>query len=340
MKTVTFRQLRVFVEVARNLSFVRAAERLHLTPPAVTMQVKELEAAIELPLFDREGRKVSLTTAGEYFLVYAKRLLATLKEADDAMARLRKLESGTLTVGMVATAKYFVPHLLARFREEHPNVELRLQVGTNREELVGLLQQGDVDLAIMGRPPKELAARAEPFAAHPHVFVAPPGHPILAIGHPPVAALAPYALIVREPASGTRALMDRFFQDHRLEPRIAMEMPSNETIKQAVMAGMGLSFLSLHTIGLELNCGLLELVRVEDSPVIRTWNVVHLQSKVLSPAAEALRYFVLEHGEGFLGAHDRPFLADWGAGGPVAAAPAGKRTSPRAATRERGAGRP
>jgi DNA-binding transcriptional LysR family regulator len=95
MKTVTFRQLRVFVEVARNLSFVRAAESLHLTPPAVTMQVKELESAIELPLFDREGRKVSLTTAGEYFLVYAKRMLTTLKDADDAMARFRKLESGS-----------------------------------------------------------------------------------------------------------------------------------------------------------------------------------------------------------------------------------------------------
>jgi len=188
MKTVTFRQLRVFVEVAKNLSFIRAAESLHLTPPAVTMQIKELESAIELPLLDRQGRKVSLTTAGEYFLVYAKRLLTTLKDADDAMARFRKLESGLLNVGMVGTAKYFLPHLLTRFREEHPGIELRLQVGANREQLVGMLEQGEVDLAIMGRPPKEMATRAEPFAAHPHVFVAPPGHPILAIGHPPLAA--------------------------------------------------------------------------------------------------------------------------------------------------------
>jgi DNA-binding transcriptional LysR family regulator len=308
MKTVTFRQLRVFVEVARNLSFVRAAENLHLTPPAVTMQIKELEGAIELPLFDREGRKVSLTTAGEYFLVYAKRLLTTLKDADDAMARFRKLESGLLNVGMVGTAKYFVPHLLTRFKEEHPGVELRLQVGANREELVTMLQNAEVDLAIMGRPPKEMATRAEPFAAHPHVFVAPPGHPILAIDHPPVQALGNYPLIVREPASGTRALMDRFFQDHRLEPRIAMVMPSNETIKQAVMAGMGLSFLSLHTLGLELKCGLIEIVQVQHSPLVRTWNIVHMQSKMLSPAAEALRYFILEHGEAYLAEHDRPWM--------------------------------
>jgi DNA-binding transcriptional LysR family regulator len=313
MKTVTFRQLRVFTEVARRLSFVRAAEALHLTPPAVTMQVKELESAIELPLFDREGRKVSLTTAGEYFLVYAKRMLSTLKDADDAMARFRKLESGLLSVGMVGTAKYFVPRLLTRFREEHPGVELRLRVGANREELVAMLQLGEVDLAVMGRPPKEMAMRAEPFAAHPHVFVAPPGHPILSIGHPPVSAVGNYPMIVREPASGTRALMDRFFQDHRVEPRIAMEMPSNETIKQAVMAGMGLSFLSLHTLGLELRSGLIELVYVEDTPIVRTWNIVHMQSKLLSPAAEALRYFILEHGETHLAEHDRPLLQAQGA---------------------------
>ncbi len=312
MKTVTFRQLRVFVEVARHLSFVRAAEALHLTPPAVTMQVKELESAIELPLFDREGRKVSLTTAGEYFLVYAKRMLATLKDADDAMARFRKLESGLLSVGMVGTAKYFVPRLLTRFREEHPGVELRLRVGANREELVSMLQLGEVDLAVMGRPPKEMAMRAEPFAAHPHVFVAPPGHPIGAVGHPPVSAVANYPLIVRESASGTRALMDRFFQDHRVEPRIAMEMPSNETIKQAVMAGMGLSFLSLHTLGLELRSKLIDLVPVEHTPIVRTWNMVHMQSKLLSPAAEALRYFILEHGETHLAEHDRPLLAALG----------------------------
>ena len=309
MRSVTFRQLRVFTEVARQLSFVRAAEVLHLTPPAVTMQVKELESALELLLFDRAGRKVSLSTAGEYFLVYAKRMLATLKDADDAMARFRRLEWGVLNVGMVSTAKYFMPLLLSRFREEHPGVELKLHVSANREGLVTLLQQGEVDLAIMGRPPKEMATRAEPFAAHPHVFVAAPGHPLLSVGHPPASALAQHALLAREPASGTRALMDRYFQDLRIEPRIAMELTSNETIKQAVMARLGVGFLSMHTIGLELKCGLLEIVPVEGTPIVRTWNVVHMQAKMLSPAAEALRYFILEHGEAHLAEHDRPWTA-------------------------------
>lgn len=295
MKTVTFRQLRVFVEVARHLSFVRAAESLHLTPPAVTMQIKELESAIELPLFDREGRKVSLTTAGEYFLVYAKRMLSTLKDADDAMARFRKLESGVLSVGMVATAKYFVPHLLTRFREEHPGVELRLRVGSNREELVTLLQNAEVDLAIMGRPPKEMATRAEPFAAHPHVFVAPPGHPILRMDRPTLLTVANYPLIAREPASGTRALMDRFFQEHRVQPRIAMEMPSNETIKQAVMAGMGVALISLHTLPLELKTGEVCLLDVIGTPIDRTWYVVHMNAKRLLPAGQRFRAFLLDH---------------------------------------------
>jgi DNA-binding transcriptional LysR family regulator len=286
----------------------RAAESLHLTPPAVSMQIKEIESQVGLPLFDREGRQVSLSTAGEYFLVHAKRLLAVLKDAENAMARLKKLEGGVLTVGMVSTAKYFVPRLLALFHKEHPGVDVRLTVAANRDALVALMQAGEVDLSVMGRPPKEIATRAEVFAAHPMVFVCPPGHPLLALSHPPVAALAPYPFIVREQGSGTRSAMQQFFAEHRFEPQITMEMSSNETIKQAVMADMGVSFLSLHTIGLELRSGLIKLLEVEGTPVMRSWNIVHLQSKVLSPAAEAFRYFVIERGEAHLLAHDAPLL--------------------------------
>ena len=308
MKNITFRQIRVFTEVARRLSFVRAAEALHLTPPAVTMQVKELEASLGLPLFDRQGRSVSLTTTGEYFLVYARRLLSTLKDAEDAMARFKRVETGVLNIGLVSTAKYFVPRLLARFREEHAGVEARLQVAGNREQLVAQLHAGEVDLAIMGRPPKELATRSEPFAAHPLVFVGPPGHPLVAAEHVVPEALADHPFIVREPGSGTRKAMEDFFRAQHVAPHIAMEMSSNETIKQAVMAGMGLSFLSLHTIGLEMRHGLIAIVEVEGTPIMRTWNLVHLLSKLLSPPAEAFRYFILEQGETYLREHDAPLL--------------------------------
>lgn len=305
---ITFRQLRVFAEVAQQGSMARAAASLHLTPPAVSMQIKEVEAQVGLSLFDRHGRQVSLSTAGEYFLVHAKRLLANLKEADNAMARFKRLEHGLLTIGIVSTAKYFVPQLLARFHEEHPGVEVRLRVVGNREQLVAMMEAGEVDLSVMGRPPKELATRAEAFAAHPLVFVCPPQHPLLNIGCPPVSALEGCAFIVREHGSGTRAAMEAFFAEHRFEPRITMEMSSNETIKQAVMAGMGLSFLSLHTVGLEVRTGLLQVLDVADTPLMRTWNVVHLQSKVLSPAAEAFRYFLIERGEAHLMAHDAALL--------------------------------
>ncbi len=313
---ITFRQLRVFTEVAAQGSMARAAEALHLTPPAVSMQIKEIEGQVGLPLFDRQGRAVSLSTAGEYFLVHAKRLLAALKEADDAMARFKRVERGLLTIGMVSTAKYFVPHLLARFHQDHQGVDVRLRVVGNREQLVALMQAGEVDLSIMGRPPREIATRAEAFAPHPLVFVAPPGHPLLQRPQAPVAALAAYAFIAREQGSGTRNAMEAFFAEHRHTPRIAMEMSSNETIKQAVIAGMGLSFLSLHTVGLELRSGLLAVLDIAGTPVMRMWNVVHLGSKVLSPAAEAFRYYLIEQGAAFLRANDAPLL------GPAAAAPA------------------
>jgi LysR family transcriptional regulator, low CO2-responsive transcriptional regulator len=305
---VTFRQLQVFAEVARLGSMSRAAESLHLTPPAVSMQIKEVESQVGLPLFDRQGRQLSLSTAGEYFLVHARRLLANLKEADDAMARFKRLEHGLLTIGIVSTAKYFVPHLLARFHEEHAGVEVRLRVVGNREQLVALMQSAEVDLAVMGRPPKDIATRAEAFAAHPMVFVGPPRHPLAALGHAPASVLQDQPLIVREHGSGTRATMESFLAEHRVQPRITMEMSSNETIKQAVMAGMGLSFLSLHTMGLEVRSGLLHVLDIEGTPLMRMWNIVHLRSRLLSPAAEAFRYFVIEHGEAHLLAHDTPLL--------------------------------
>jgi DNA-binding transcriptional LysR family regulator len=308
MKDVSLRRLRIFNEVARQLSFVRAAEALHLTPPAVTMQIKELEAAAGLPLFDRSGRKVALTTAGEYLLVYVRRILANLKDAEDMMARLKGVAAGALNVGLVSTAKYFLPRLLARFREEHPGIEVRLQVCTNREQLVALLRDKEIELAVMGRPPKEFATRAEAFAAHPHVFVAPPGHELLQGDSVEAGELENYPFIVREPGSGTRKHMQDFFDTHHIAPTAAMEMHSNESIKQAVMAGMGLSFLSLHTIGLEAQNDLIKVLPVEGTPIVRTWNLVHLPGQVLPPAAEALRYFILENVEPELATLDQAIL--------------------------------
>lgn len=303
MKNATFRQLRVFSEVARHLSFAKAASALHLTPPAVTMQIKELEGHVGLPLFDRSGRQVALTTVGEYVLAHARRVLAVMRDAEDMVARFRGLKGGALDVAMVSTAEYFLPRMLALFRGEHPGIEIRLQVGNNRDQVVELMKNGEVELAIMGRPPREWATRAEPFAVHPHVLVTSVEHPFVRMEEVSVQALTGEGFIMREPGSGTRAALDEYMQAHHITPRIVMQMSSNEAIKQAVMAGMGVSLLSLHTIGLELNHGLIAAPEVEGLPVMRRWHVVNNLAKTLSPAAEAFRYFILERGEAFLAEH-------------------------------------
>lgn len=293
---VTFRQLRVFVEVVRHGSVQRAAEALHLTPPAVSMQIKEIESQVGLPLFDREGRRLSLTTTGEYFIVYARRLLATLKEAEDAMARFKRVESGLLTIGMVGSAQYFLPSLLALFRAEHPAIEVRLKLG-NREQLVALMQGSEVDLAVMGRPPKDWPNRAEPFALHPHGLITAPSHPFAQAESVPATALAREAFIVREAGSGMRAALQEYLAAHHLTPVITMELSNDEAVKQAVMAGLGVAIVSLHTIGLEWRSGLVAAPHVEGLPLVRRWHLVNAPSRLLSPAAEAFRYFVLERGE-------------------------------------------
>jgi len=299
MRGVSLRQLAIFASVAKHLSFARAAEELHLSQPAVSMQVKELEAAVELPLLERAGRSVRLTTPGEYFLVYARRVLATMKEAGDAMAKLRKVQGGRITIGMVSTAKYFLPRLLARFRAQHPAVEMRLASG-NREQLSKMLHENEVDLAVMGRPPRELDTRAEPFAAHPLAVIASPQHPLARRRDIDPKALGAEEFIVREHGSGTRAAMEQFFRDQKIAPAQTMEMSSNETIKQAVIADMGVAFLSLHTVALELAARELVVLDVAGLPLVRRWYIVNIRAKPLSPAAEAFRYFVLEQGERLL----------------------------------------
>lgn len=299
MLHVSVRQLRVFATVAGRLSFARAAEELHLSPPAVSMQVSDLEATLDVPLFERTGRRIALTTAGEYFLVHARRVLGELKDAEDTIARLKGVQTGRLTIGVLSTAKYFMPRLLAGFLREHPGVEIGLEVG-NRQALSELLARNELDLAVMGTPPRELDLRVEPFAAHPLGVIAAAEHPLASLPHVPPAVLEREPFIVREPGSGTRAAMERYFSVMRIKPPAIMTMTSNETIKQAVIANMGVSFLSLHTAGLEVDSGLVRVLDVDGLPLIRRWQVAHVRAKLLSPAAEALRYYVLEHGERLL----------------------------------------
>ncbi len=241
--------------------------------------------------------------AGEYVLASTQRVLAAMRDAEDMVARFRGLKTGLLDVAMVSTANYFLPRLLAQFHQEHPGIEIRLQVTDNREGIVNLMQQGKIEVAIMGRPPQGWPTRAEPFAMHPHVLVTAVGHPFARAEKVSARALMNEGFIVREPGSGTRTALDEYMHAHHMMPRVVMQMSSNEAIKQAVIAGMGISLLSLHTVGLELEHGLIATPDTEGLPVMRRWHVVKALAKTLSPAAEAFRYFILEHGEAFLAKH-------------------------------------
>ncbi len=299
MRDATLRQLRIFVAAARTLSFSRAARDVHLTQPAVSMQIRALERIAGLPLFERGRGRLRLTAAGEELLVHAHRALGELRDAEEALAALAGLSRGRLTIAVVSTAKYFAPKLLAQFTKSHPGIELRLLVN-NRAEVVRLLAEDEVDLAVTGTTPHELPLAAKPFARHPLVVVAPPDHALARRRRVTPAELAGAPFLVREPGSGTRAAFERFLRSARVHAGRTTEMQSNETIKQAVMAGMGLAFLSAHAVGLELAAGYLVVLPVEGLPVYREWNVVHREGKVLSPAAAAFRAFVLAEGSAFL----------------------------------------
>ncbi len=299
LRNLSMRQLRVFLSAARHLSFSKAAAELSLTAPAVSMQIREMENDIGVELFARVGRRVELTTAGEYFLVYAKRIAANLRDAELTLSKLRGTEQGLLKIGLVSTAKYFLPQLLARFKEEHFGLQLKLEV-RNRDQMVELLRDGDIDLAIMGRTPADMDTRIEAFAAHPHAFIASPEHPLSREQGIAPMVLNQLELISREQGSGTRAIMERFLKERSLTPRVSMEMSSNESIKQAVMANLGISFVSLHTVGLEVTHGKLAVLDIDETPISRAWHVVALNRSNHSPSAEAFRYFVLEHGAAIL----------------------------------------
>ena len=301
MQYVSLRQLRVFESAANHRSFSRAAESLHLTQPGVSMHIKELETNAGLPLFERIGKKLFVTEAGEELLIRAREILRSIKAADEALDGLKGLRRGRINLAVVSTAKYFVPQLLASFRKEYPELEIRLAVN-NRTSVIEQLVANEVDLAIMGRSPHSLDMVAEPFAQNPHVIIAAPDHPLAARSRLPVAALAKETFIVREPGSGTRLAMQQFFEQANVEFKVGMEMASNETIKQAVMAGMGISFISIHTIGLEMQSKRLSVLDVRGLPVIRQWHVAHLAGKRLSPMAAAFKAFVLEHGSDLLAA--------------------------------------
>jgi len=277
-----------------------AARELNVTPPAITMQMQLLEQMIGLPVIERSGDKTAPTAAGDKILGAAQRIQAILSECDQEISNLKGIKGGRIAVGVVSTAKYFAPRALAAFRDIHPEVEVRLVVG-NRRETIRLLGSLELDVAIMGRPPENLDLESAVIGDHPHVIVGSGAHR-LASARLKVSDLSNENFFVRELGSGTRSLMERFFEESGFTPRIGMEIGSNETIKQAVMAGLGIAFISAQTVAEEIGRGQMAVLDVAGLPITRQWFVVRLRDKKVMPAAEAVWKFLSTEGRSFLAA--------------------------------------
>lgn len=298
IRSLTVKQLRALAAVADTGAVSAAARRLGVTPPAVTMQVQLLEAATELPLLDRSGDRFRPTDAGREVVEAVARIESAIRDCVAALEAMKGLEGGRVSVAIASTAKYFAPMALGAFARAHPKVELSLAVG-NRADVLSLLRGDKVDVAIMGRPPEDMDTIRTVIGDHPHIVVAPPDHPLAGVRLKPT-ALSGHTFLMREQGSGTRALMERLFAEEGVEPKIGMEIGSNETIKQAVIAGLGLAFISAHTVAAEIADGRLAQLDVAGLPIIRQWHVVRRAGKRLTPPAAAMSAFLSERGAEFL----------------------------------------
>ena len=299
MKHATLRQLKVFEAVARLASYSRAAEELHLPQPAVSTQMRKLEAHAGQPLFEQLGRKIFLTAGGTELLHHCHLIIRQFEEAEAAMTHFKGVTGGRLNVAVISAGDYFLPSLLVEFARRHQGVEINLSVH-NRGDLLHQLGDNLTDLAVMVRPPEDADTVAEAFAPHPYLIVAPAGHALQGERGIALSQLVREPFIVREAGSDTRHAMVDALGRHGDKLNVALELKSTETIKQAVIAGMGVAFLSGHTVSRELRDGSLVALDVAGFPLLLNWYLVQRRNKRLPPVAQAFREFLLSEGEALL----------------------------------------
>ena len=296
---MTFRQLKVFESAARFLSYTRAAEELHLSQPGVSMQIKQLEDVVGLPLFEQIGKKMHLTTAGREVYAYSTSIGHMLDEVEVVLDELKGLQSGSLSISVATTASHFATRLLAAFSQRYKDITISLDI-TNRASLREQLEANQPDLVIMGQPPEGVEVEANAFMDNPLVMIAPAGHVLSGRKIIPLSEIENESFVVRESGSGTRGAIERFFAAHDVDFHSGIEMTSNEAIKQAVEAGLGLGIVSIHTLELELETKRLQVLDVKDFPIERHWYIIQRKGKRLSPAAQAFKTFVLEQAKEFI----------------------------------------
>lgn len=288
---LTLRQLEIFESVARLGSVTRAAESLHLTQPAVSIQMKSLADAVGRPLTEPVGRGLRLTQAGRDLYETCRELSAAWSRFESRLDDEAALRRGLLRVSVVTTAKYFLPRALGQFVQLHPGIEVELEI-LNREGVLSRLRDRLDDLHVMSSPPTEWAVAAQPFLDNPLVVVAPrafqQSHRRLELRH-----LAAERFLLREPGSGTRMAIDEHLARERVTLPRRMVVGSNEAIKQAVAGGLGLSILSRHALS-DADLPELRILPVRGFPLRRAWYIVHWSEGELSAPARAFRGFLAE----------------------------------------------
>lgn len=286
----------MFASVAKHLSYTRAAEELHLTQPAVSMQIKQLEKSIGLKLFEQIGKKIYLTEAGSVVLEHALSITSKLQSIENDLEQLKGIEGGRLTVCIASTVNYFATRLISRFSQAYPSVQISLDV-TNRHDLLKRLETNEPDLVLMGRPPSSADLISTAFMDNPLVIIANPHHPLADKTKIPIERLSDETFVLREQGSGTRAAMETMFDKYKIEPNVSTQLSGNESIKQAVEAGLGLALVSFHTVDLELKANRLTTLDVNHFPILKKWHIGHRSGKQLSATAQAFWDFVLTESE-------------------------------------------
>ena len=299
LRNLTIRQLRALAALAGGRSVTAAANKLNLTQPAVTLQLQNLQELAGLPLVQRTNDGMLLTGAGQEVLMLSERIEAAISTCATSLDMIAGRTGGRVSIGAVSTAKYFVPFAIAAFSKLHPKIDISLSIG-NRQEIRQALRGYDLDFAIMGRPPADVDVDIHLIGDHPHIIIAPSGHRLALNVGLSTAELADETFLIREQGSGTRMLMEQLFSTTELQPKIGMEMSSNETIKQAVIAGLGIALISAHTVATELEDGRLVSLNVTGLPIVRQWFVLRRKDKVLLPPAQAMLDYLSIEGARFL----------------------------------------
>jgi DNA-binding transcriptional LysR family regulator len=291
MRRTTFRQLELFEAIARLGSFTKAADELHLTQPTVSMQIKKLTDTVGAPLLEQVGKKVHLTDAGRDLLQATREIFSILDGFTMSVAERQGMKKGRLKLMAITTASYFAPRLLGEFSKLYPGIEVTLRV-TNREQVLASMADNLDDLYILGQPPEDIDVVATPFMENPLVVLAAPNHPLAGKKRIPLKRLAQEPWLMREAGSGTRIAIEKLFASHGIELRPRLELGSNEAVKQAILSGLGISALSVHTLALD-QAGQFAVLDAESFPIRRHWYVVYPAARSPSLVARAFMDFLL-----------------------------------------------